>query len=121
MGKNENKVLDAQDPLGIARFAEIKERFGDPTKIPKVYKNRFDNIVSIFTYRTGVEHELQRAKEKYTPHWELYQIEERLKKFKSAEFFCDALQALLDEKRKDEASKAAKPKPYDTGGWGRRW
>ncbi len=125
MAKKESTVLAPNDPFGVIRFEEIKKQFGDRFKIPKAYKNRFENIVSVFGYRTTVAQDLLRkqreAKESHVPYYELKEFEESAAKFKSAEFFCDALQALLDEKLKDEFKPNVRvAKPVDTGGWGMR-
>lgn len=114
MGKNESNVIPEQDPFGTVRFDAIKARFGDTSKLDKLFKGRFQNIVSIFSYRTSVAHELHHAREMLSPQRRV--IEERLAKLKSAEFFCDALRALLDEKLKHDMLKPAKKSRY-SGGW----
>lgn len=106
----ESKVVNTQDPFGTLKFAEIKAKFGNPTKLSKTYKGRFENIVSVFSHRTNVAHELHHASDQL--HWHRAPLEGRLAQFKSAEFFCSALQTLLDEKIKDEATAPIKKKRY---------
>ena len=113
MGKNETNVMNQQDPFGTERFNAIKAKFGEPAKLPKLIKGRFENIVSVFGYRTSVAHELHHAMDK--SRWERTPIETRLAAFKSVDFFISSLQALLDEKI--VLDNTPRPKPKRSYGW----
>ncbi len=101
-------AINEQDKFGTERFAAIKAQLAN-FKLNKDFQRRFDRIVTVFSFRRDIAHELHHAEANNEGGWhyrnKIEQIKERLNAFKSVQFFLDALQTLLDEVRKEEATK----------------
>lgn len=103
--------IQETDKFGTVRFAAIKAEV-DKYELSKDDKRRLEKVVSVFSYRTGVAHELENVS-----HYD-YRLrrttEDRLSRFKPIQFFLDAIQTLLDDVKKGsiaaEALKEAKRK-----------
>ena len=116
-------VVEEKDKFGTDRFAVLKAEF-TKRKLSKEFQRRLERIVTVYSYRRDVAHELhhlQQAKDyAWTDRHKVSEVTRRLEVFKPVQFFLDAMQTLLDEVRKEEALKPPpRVRQYNTrSSWG---
>ena len=97
------------DKFGTARFNAIKTEILK-LKLSKDIQRRLDKVVSVFSYRTSVAHDVARAEAAvgdWRSRYTLNAEEARLANFKPVSFFLDSIQAILDDAKKEIAAEEA--------------
>lgn len=123
-------AINQKDKFGTIRYNAVKEA-AKLTPLNKERRSRFSAAEAVFLHRREIHHQLHNAQldEGWANRRNIYDLEQRLACFKSAEFFVGAMEAIIEEQRNEDegalaakiAAKAARQVQPVNRGWGPRY